>query len=102
MISETSKELIVKSKIDISRLKANQYTISLLNEAYRVKMLDINSITGIQLKIMDLLKELILQYTNGNSTSVTIDTAEDLFCSVLYAIDAYTLNCYSPEEAVQI
>lgn len=100
MISETSKELIVKSKIDISRLKVNQYTISLLNEAYRVKMLDINSITGIQLKIMDLLKELILQYTNGNSTSVTIDTAEDLFCSVLYAIDAYTLNCYSPEEAV--
>lgn len=93
-------ELYLKNNIDKTRLKANQYTVSLLNEAYRTKLLDYSIISRIQLNLMNLLKDLILRYTNGNSTSVAMDTAESLFCSLLYAIDAFALGCRSPEEAV--
>jgi hypothetical protein len=90
-------ELYLKNNIDKTRLKANQYTVSLLNEAYRTKLLDYSIISRIQLNLMNLLKDLILRYTNGNSTSVAMDTAESLFCSLLYAIDAFALGCRSPE-----
>lgn len=93
-------ELYLKNNIDKTRLKANKYTVSLLNEAYRTKLLDHDTISRIQLNLMNLLKDLILRYTNGNSTSVAMDTAESLFCSLLYAIDAFALGCRSPEEAV--
>lgn len=93
-------ELYLKNNIDKTRLKANQYTVSLLNEAYRTKLLDYSIISRIQLNLMNLLKDLILRYTNGNSTSVAMDTAESLFCSLLYAIDAFALGCRSHEEAV--
>lgn len=87
-------------RIDKSRLIENEYTISLLNEAFRIKLIDRNTVNQIQLQLMNLLKDIILRYTSGNSTSVTTDTAENLLCSIIYTIDTYALNCSDPEEAV--
>ncbi len=89
-----------KQRIDKSRLVENEYTISLLNEAFRIKLIDRNTVNHIQSQLMNLLKDLIIRYTGGNSTSVTTDTAENLLCSIIYTIDTYTLSCSNPEEAV--
>lgn len=92
---------VVRGKINRSNLKQNQYTVSLLNEALRTKLLNPQEVNNIQVQIMLILKDLIMQYTRGESSSVTTDTAESLLFSILYCMDAYTLSCNSPEEAIE-
>jgi len=96
-----AQALIARGKVNTANLKQNQYTISLLNEAFRVELLNRQEINDIQVQIMLILKDLIMRYTRGESSSVTTDTAESLLNSILYCIDAYTLGCNSPEEAIK-
>lgn len=98
--NEGAQALVLRGKISLSNLKQNQYTVSLLNEALRTKFLTQQEVNNIQVQIMLILKELIMQYTKGESSSVTAYTAESLLFSILYCIDAYTLSCSSPEEAI--
>lgn len=93
--------LAVKGRLDAKNLRQNQYTISLLNEAYRVGMMNAEEVNNIQLGIMLVLKELIQRYTKGDSTSVSSFTAESILNSIIYCIDAHTLSCKTPEEALQ-
>lgn len=88
-------------KINALNLIKNQYTISLLHEALRIGILNRREANSIQVQIMMILKDVIIGYTKGESSSVTYDTAERLLNSILYSIDAYTLYCSSPEEAVE-
>ncbi|GBF71869.1 hypothetical protein PA598K_00082 [Paenibacillus sp. 598K] len=54
----------------------------------------------IQQGLMLILQELILRYTQGESTSVTTETAEDIMVSVLYAMDAHLFGLGQPEQAI--
>jgi hypothetical protein len=94
--------LVQGIRLDETRLQKHQYTFSLLNEAFRLKLIDPETVYNFQFQVMNLLKELISRYTGGESTSVTSDTAESLLCSILYAIDACTSSCSSPEEALRL
>lgn len=87
--------LIKKSNLD-----PNQYTISLLKEAFRSGLLDKNKIDNIQMQIVLILKDLILRYTKGESTSVTTETAEKLLNSIYYSIDACLSTLENPEESI--
>ena len=42
-----------------------------------------------QIKISEILKDLIMRYTKGESTSVTVEKAEKLIIGIWYTIDAY-------------
>ncbi|WP_099156928.1 DUF6179 domain-containing protein [Virgibacillus ndiopensis] len=83
-----------------THLSQNQYTISLLHEALRVGMLNDKEVYDIQSQLMLILKGLLGRYTQGESSSLSSDTAEGIFASVLYAVDAYTLQFDDPKEAV--
>lgn len=86
--------------IDIKRLNKNQYTISLMIEGVKTGLLSNADIVNIQVELMDLLKALILRYTKGESTSTTVEAAEGLLNSLLYAIDFYMLKLDNPKAAL--
>lgn len=83
-----------------NNLKQNQYTVSLMIEGLRTGLLSDQEIYDIQSRLMLLLQNLIKRYTQGESSSVTVETAESIFTSMLYAVDAYFHSLESPEEAM--
>lgn len=89
-----------EGKINVKKLNKNQYIISLFKEAIKIGLMSENEIIRIQVDIINLLKDLILRYTKGESTSVTVETSESLLNSILYAIDFYMFKMDNPEVAV--
>ncbi len=83
-----------------SRLKRNQFTVSLLQEGLRTGIITSEQANQIQLGILQVLQQLIHRHTQGESTSVSTDTAEGMMASLLYAMDTYIFECKYPEEAI--
>lgn len=69
------------------RQNENQYTLSLLTEALRNGRINKAESENFQLQIMNILKDVIMRYTKGESSSVTVSTAESLLNSVFYSMD---------------
>ncbi|QTD40367.1 DUF6179 domain-containing protein [Sporosarcina sp. Te-1] len=86
--------------INRSRLKQSQYTLTLLKEGQRAGLISSKEVYRIQVEIMQVLQQLIREYTKGESTSVTSDTAQGILASLMYAIDAYALHFREPEDAI--
>ncbi|MMZ57368.1 hypothetical protein D1872_192990 [compost metagenome] len=86
--------------IDRSQLKRSQYILSLLQEGQRMGVITSQKVYQIQVEIMQVLQQFIRQYTQGESTSVTSETAEGIMVSLMYAMDAYALHFKNPEEAI--
>jgi len=82
-------------------LKQHQYTISLINEALRTGLLSVQEIINIQNNVMLVLQNLIWRYTQGESSSVTSETAESILTSIIYAVDVYFKGLESPEAALE-
>lgn len=92
-------------------LEPRSYTLFLLREGLRRGILNQKAVDEFQEELMPLLAELILKYTRGESSSVTVETAQRLLGSLLYSIDAYlrsfrhkeaALNCLSSFGAAEI
>lgn len=96
------QSLVTQGKINQARLLQNQYTISILNEGLRVGLLNSEDVYGIQRRLMSILENLIRRYTQGESSSVTSETAVSILSSVLYAVDAYLLHFNDPEKAIDV
>lgn len=94
------QSLVAKGIIKRNNLKQYQYTVSLMNEGLRTGLLNSQEVYRIQNELMLVLQKLIKRYTQGESSSVTSETAESIFTSMLYAIDAYMLSFESPERAM--
>src|SRR5690625_1390149 len=94
--------LVTQGKINQARLLQNQYTISILNEGLRVGLLNSEDVYGTQRQLMSILENLIRRYTQGESSSVTSETAVSILSSVLYAVDAYLLHFNDPEKAIDV
>lgn len=94
--------LVTQGKINQARLLQNQYTLSILNEGLRVGLLNSEEVYGTQRQLMSILETLIRRYTQGESSSVTSETAVSLLSSVLYAVDAYLLHLNDPEKAIDV
>ncbi|GKX67138.1 DUF6179 domain-containing protein [Inconstantimicrobium mannanitabidum] len=89
-----------KSEVNLKAVNKNQYLISIINEGRKSRLISEEEIFNIQLKLTELLKELILRYTKGESTSVTVETTENLLNSILYAIDFHLLELNSVKAAI--
>lgn len=74
--------------------------MSLLQEGQRVGLINSREAYRIQAGIIEVLQQLIRRYTQGESTSVTSETAEGIMVSLMYAMDAYALHFMEPEEAI--
>ena len=90
----------LNEEFNISNLSEYQYTLSLIKECVRVKILNKNYIFDVQIKISDILKDLIMKYTNGESSSVTVEKAEKLIITIWYTIDTYIMNFETVKESI--
>ncbi|MEJ8544998.1 DUF6179 domain-containing protein [Brevibacillus borstelensis] len=95
-----NQSLVSESGINPSFLNKSRYTLSLLSEGHRAGIFNNQEIYSIQNQILVILQDLIKRYTQGESSSVTTETAEGIMTSVLYALDAYLLNVEHHDKAI--
>ncbi|WP_055666173.1 DUF6179 domain-containing protein [Desnuesiella massiliensis] len=98
---ENSLQLTNEEKINVRALNKNQYIISLLKEAMKCGAISNKDVLDIQIRIMEVLKELIMKYTKGESTSVTVEVTEGLLNSLLYSLDFYLIELDAPQAALR-
>lgn len=94
--------LVTQRKMNQARLLQNQYTISILNEGLRVGLLNSEEVQGTQRQLMSILEKLIRRYTQGESSSVTSETAVSILTSILYAVDAYLYHLDDSDKAIDV
>lgn len=82
-------ELEKRSVINKMNLKRGQYFQSLLYEASRLNVIEVFKVKKIQLDLYTLLAKQVNRYTSGDSTSVTIERAQQLLQSICYCISVY-------------
>ncbi|WP_425446510.1 DUF6179 domain-containing protein [Dethiothermospora halolimnae] len=87
-------------KVEKFKLEQNQYTASLLNETLKLGLLNIKEVSRIQTEVSYILEKLIMRYTKGESTSVTVETTKKLLSSIMYSIDAYMMNYDDVEKSI--
>lgn len=95
-----SNQLARPAVVQAKNLNPEQYLLSLLQAAYYAEKLSRNDLDRIQMQIMDVLKETIIRYTAGESSSVREETAQNLMLSVLYCLDVYCRSIESPEDCL--
>jgi hypothetical protein len=98
--ADENRSLATRSGIRPAALKRSQYTLSLLAEGQRTGLLDSRDVSGVQHQFLLLLHNLIRRHTQGESSSVTTETAEGLLASAMYAVDAYLWSMQDPEKAI--
>lgn len=86
-------------QLNPDQLDVNQYTVSLMQEAFRVGLIPVGKVETLQGGIMESLKGLILMQTRENSVSIRVEQAERLLASLLYSVDLYLMDLGSPEAA---
>ena len=91
---------LINENFHASNLSKYQYTISLINECVRCEILPKAFLYNVQIKISEILKDLIIRYTKGESTSVTVEKAEKLIIGIWYTIDAYMKTFENLEIAI--
>lgn len=89
-------ELIKQENLD-----PNNYSISILNEALHLGLIDHSTMDAVQAKAMEILADLICKYTKGESSSLRVETSQRLLMSVFYAIDAGQGSDSDPQEALE-
>ena len=89
-------------EFNINNIDKNQYYISLLKECIKANIIDNNVTYTTQLELGKLLKEIIMKYTKGESSSVTVETAEKLLIAIWYTIDAYLSSLDTIKDCIDI
>jgi hypothetical protein len=97
-----SKDITSPTLLRKENLNSSHYTMSLLQEGFRVGLIDESFLRRIQGDFMLIVKELILRYTQGESTSVKLETAETILHSVYYALDALLSSYDNPESGIAL
>lgn len=92
----------IYSALKRHRLDPSHYTLALLREAYRLGLVSQETVDGVQGQVVTLLGETVLKYTQGDSSSVKVETAQRLLGSIYYAIDAVSRSFADPEDALAI
>jgi hypothetical protein len=90
------------SLIDKTKLNAEFYFTSLLEEAYGHGTLSDIDIERIQITCLELLAYKTERYTGGESSSVRVEVAESIMKSNLYTIGLYLKSFPCPDDAVNI
>ncbi len=98
----TNNKLIKMTAIRKESLDRNNYILSLIQEGYRAGLIDQVNLDKIQRQIMLLLRDSILNYTSRESSSVKVETAQNILMSILYSIDAWLISIDHPEEQLDL
>ena len=93
---------LVNKDFDSGNLSKYQFTISLIKECVRCEILPENFLYTVQIKIGEILKELMIKFTKGESSSVTVEKAEKLIIGIWYTIDAYMNSLNNIEFSIEV
>lgn len=97
---DINKNVSVVSKIDRNEINKYHYSNALISKALSINLLNTNDVISIQNQILSYLAELIMQRTNGESTSLSAEETKNLMDSIIYTLDIYLENIENPDEAV--
>ena len=92
-------QLIKKEFIDASKLSGREYLVSLLREAQKSGLVLPESAVRIQKEGMDIVADLAMDFTDGLSSSIRIEQAQEFVLSVFYTAGLALKACPSPDEA---
>ena len=81
--------LINRHVIEESDLDQGNYFYSILKEASKNKLIENSRIEKIQLELAEFLGKMVERYTNGESSSIRVETAQQLLQSICYCIRYY-------------
>ena len=93
---------LVNKDFDSGNLSKYQFTISLIKECVRCEILPENFLYTVQIKIGEILKELMIKFTKGESSSVTVEKAEKFIIGIWYTIDAYMNSLNNIEFSIEV
>ena len=91
-----STEVSSYQSFDTSNIRFSDYTRSLLNEGVRAGLLSEKDSLTIQTGFLNALGSVIELYTEGLSSTVASETAEELLSSLLYNTDAALIAVGDP------
>ena len=91
-----------QTKLDSNNIRYNDYMRSLLAELDRLGLIKREELEHIKLDTMNALAEIINIWTNGESSSIMADTANDLMLSMLFNVDAYLIGAGNIDKAVAL
>ncbi|MBU5307255.1 hypothetical protein KQI18_05595 [Clostridioides mangenotii] len=89
---------IYGSYLDKSNYGKSKFTIDILNYGYKIDLISKEDIYRIQSEVAKLLRNLILKSTKGQSSSIKVESAEQIMNSIWYALDAFCIKFESVEE----
>lgn len=89
-----------KTYINPALLDSEKYLESLLNAAAMCNMLSQADMENIQLQLISLLADLTKKLTRGISSSVRIETANEILNSINYTAGLYLKTFSSPDDAL--
>lgn len=91
---------------EISYIKRNEldeinYFESLINNALSKKYIDVEFVSYLQLKMLELLKIKVKKYNLLSSSSIMVEKADMIMKSNMYTIGLY-LKRYTPDKAIKL
>ena len=89
-------------KIKREKLDERNYFKTLIEEAYKNKMISENEITNIQIELIELLNERVYKYNGNASSSIKKEIMEVINCSNYYTIGLELKRFENPDEAIEI
>ncbi|NLW44065.1 MAG: hypothetical protein GXY92_02635 [Syntrophomonadaceae bacterium] len=77
-------------------IDTNDYLLTLLDEALRAGLISESTLQELQIQIMEILKDQIIRYTRGKSSSIPVEAAQNLLQSILFCMDTFCLGFPTP------
>lgn len=96
------REILKKSAIDPARIDSRQFTKSLLNEMFRIGSADRAFLEFFQTQLFSILQYQLNEVTNGESSSVPAELADELMEGIGYCIDQAIKSVPTLEESAQM
>ena len=92
-------QLIKKQFINASNLSGREYLVSLLRETQKSGFVLSETAARIQKEGMDIAFDLAMDFTDGLSSSIRIEQAQEFILSVFYTAGLALKVCPSPDDA---
>lgn len=90
-----------KSAVLLGELNLRNNLFSVFQEAHDSGLISESEIQNIQIRMLDILKDLIIIYTSNQSSSVKEETAQSLMQSIIYCLDFYCMKMDNPDSLIQ-
>lgn len=89
-------------RIDRKNLDESDYFQSVLQESYRLNLLSVAEYENIQVQSIQLLAKQVQRYTGGESSSLRVETAQNIMQSIYYIIGIYLKSFPDAEKCLAV